>query len=438
MTDAAVGPSAAFLTDRMKDFYRRVFPVPLIAEWFTYGGGTSYMARREVCFTLVGDIFVRFKSFAGAAKLRDELVRSGPEKIDIGAVYQVTPDKRHTIPLVAQERELVFDIDMSDYDPVRSCCKGKRVCRNCWPWMSTAVHILRYFVSECFGFQHMLPVFSGRRGIHLWVCDEAARKLTDDERHAVVGYMTVVTGEFKLTVMDELKRSFFIKPGTIGKPELGLFHPTMHHIAKNHLTEAFKRIFLSDDNDNCIFTNADSAAVVYRTLLGLRAASGSNTQQENFCPAHLLTKVEPPHAPLGLGAEPQPLPMTRAQWDAFSEVVPVQCTVALCFALLYPRLDEHVSTRRDHLLKLPLCVHPGTGRLCAPLEWDEIDAFDPTNDPPHIDQLLLDGAIPSKWLRPLERLVAELAPTPSATMGAADAVVSKSEAGIKAEVKMEQ
>lgn len=39
------------------------------------------------------------------------------------------------------ERELVFDIDLTDYDDVRTCGTGGHICGKCWPLMAAAIKV---------------------------------------------------------------------------------------------------------------------------------------------------------------------------------------------------------------------------------------------------------------------------------------------------------
>ncbi len=43
----------------------------------------------------------------------------------------------------------------------------------------------------------MMYVFSGGRGLHIWVCDKKARMLKDSVRKSLVDYLELVTGNVK-------------------------------------------------------------------------------------------------------------------------------------------------------------------------------------------------------------------------------------------------
>lgn len=57
-------------------------------------------------------------------------------------------------------------------------------------------------------------VFSGRRGLHLWVCDKKARQMEEYNRKSIMNYLYLVTGNSESTsqlapgVLTEVKLNY--------------------------------------------------------------------------------------------------------------------------------------------------------------------------------------------------------------------------------------
>lgn len=129
-------------SDDLFKYYSEHFPVQSLCHMLS----VDYPLRlREFSFTLQNGVYTRFRSYSNWNELSDEIKKTMPSKIDAGAVYSIAPSSRKSNDdkeFFVTAREIVFDLDISDYDDLRVCCKEKSICKNCWPLLAASATIL--------------------------------------------------------------------------------------------------------------------------------------------------------------------------------------------------------------------------------------------------------------------------------------------------------
>ncbi|KAJ8684582.1 hypothetical protein QAD02_020374 [Eretmocerus hayati] len=337
------------LSDLLPLYYSRLFPFVDYYRWLSYGEVHTF-TRREFSFTLQDDIYIRYQSFSSINDLKNEIRRLNPHKIDIGAVYNVVPSsKRREVKFNPIQRELVIDIDMTDYDELRICCTGAGICGKCWRYMVLAVKILDCALRDDFGFEHILWVFSGRRGVHCWVCDKKARFLSQNARKAVAHYLQLISGgEFQKKKVKIAKK----------------IHPSVRR-AVSYIEPLFTCLCVKDQD----MLGTEDRIVKFLGLL---------TEDLKFEVKALFDKYS----------------SSVQRWRAFTTFFKEQIQAGnkkwrrnqflieeIMLQYAYPRLDINVTKGMNHLLKSPFCAHPKTGKICVPMNPRIIDQFDPHNVP---------------------------------------------------------
>ncbi|XP_044164954.1 DNA primase small subunit-like isoform X1 [Acropora millepora] len=337
--------SQSDLPELLHQYYKRLFPYKYFVQWLSYGGvPKTYFVHREFSFTLKDDVYVRYQSFADQQELEKEILKRNPYKIDIGAVFTHKPKDHKMIKpgaFQAEEKELVFDIDMTDYDEVRTCCKGTDICKKCWLFMVVAMKIVDSALKRDFGFQHRLWVYSGRRGVHCWVCDASARKLSQNARSAVAEYLSVIKGG-----ENQIKKVNLRTP----------YHPYIRHSSEILISHFVDLVIEKQDMLSCKERWDGILALVPESIRTELNASWSKSKK---------TSVQ--------------------RWDELEvrldNLNRSQVKDEIIFQYCFPRLDVNVTKGLNHLLKSPFCVHPKTGRVCVPISMADVDSFDPFTVP---------------------------------------------------------
>lgn len=284
----------------------------------------DFFQRREFTFVLQGDIFCRYQCFKDMEEYKAKVLERQPIRMEIGAVFSHAPSKHN---LVSKD---------------------------------AAIQVLKRALEQDFGFQHILFVYSGRRGVHCWVCDTEARKLSNEQRSAVAEYLTLVSsGAGKCRA--DLK--FF------GSDEL---HPSVE--------EAYKICKKWFEEPNGILQSQD---ILRKDLPHLERILEPFSVAEQQALKKYINEENTTATSMQIWRKIEKIANERKSGDLSSkqrlEAKVLLKDVTIQFT--YPRLDINVSKQMNHLLKSPFVVHPKTGRVCVPIDPDGVNAFDPAQVP---------------------------------------------------------
>ncbi|PWY87987.1 prim-pol domain-containing protein [Aspergillus sclerotioniger CBS 115572] len=353
--EPAAAPGPQVDTDTMLAFYQRLFPFRYLFQWLNHGIVPSPdFGNREFALTLQNDAYLRYQSYATADLFRKDILKRNPSRFEIGPVYNTNPRDRKTLrggQMKPISKELVFDIDLTDYDDIRSCCSKANICEKCWAFVTMAMKVVDTALREDFGFEHILWVYSGRRGAHAWVCDPRARSLPDDRRRAIAGYLDVVRGGNSSGKRVNIKRPL---------------HPHMSR-SLDILKPYFAQTTLIDQDT---FESSEQAQRLL-SLLPDKTLNESLRKKWESSPDRASTNKWADIDALAKTGKSSTLNPTTLR-DAKQDIV---------LEYTYPRLDSEVSKKMIHLLKSPFVIHPGTGRVCVPIDARKAEQFDPLSVP---------------------------------------------------------
>lgn len=379
--------------DEIDYYYRTLYPFDSIFAWLNHQQTPARLfTHREFAFTLQGDVYLRYNSFVNAAEFKKSVEQLKPVRFEIGPVYSARPRDKKTLrpgAVIPVQRELVFDIDMTDYDPIRTCCSDAAICKRCWSFITAAVNVLDNAIRDQFGYTHLLWVYSGRRGIHLWISDKDAMELTDGQRRAMVNWLTVVHGG------KEPGKKVNVRVGTRSLP------PSLQS-ALDYLAGVFTDLILEDQD---CFGSKEGYEDLLRLIPDQKVVNALRDEWEDGCDRSSVEKwrdFKDQVKKTEKGSQQRVSGSFHTHRSSLPQLLLTAAMEDIILQYTYPRLDAEVSKHRNHLLKAPFCIHPKTGRVCVPVDPKKIEEFEP-EQVPTVNQLLAElntaeGGMPTRQL----------------------------------------
>jgi DNA primase small subunit len=358
------------------DYYKNEFPANEVFEFFNRAWQPTPFApdQREWGVETTDGRFKRWKSCSTASDLKKLVGEEGVGKLNVGAVFE-TPVrvrwKQSSLQsMVPTQREFVIDIDLDDY-----ASSGIVVDKNDmegndlhWPLVAVGILLCMEVLKSSFGFSQFMLVYSGRRGGHLWVCDQRACELNNEARAAIIKFLT--PGD-KTNEHGRKAFKYLLDYPTFG----GCMNPL------EDTAMARDSIFIK-----FIWKFWKRYAIKPRGLEnGLGLLDDRHSRERFIRMADLKFSEEQVDSVMrsgsGIDCFKRILDLIGKQPEHLKKWTILRMCETIC-TMLWPRPDVAVSTHMNHTLKAPYSVHPGTGRISVPVFMTNPIQFNPATDAP--------------------------------------------------------
>jgi DNA primase small subunit len=292
--------------------------------------------------------------------LRETILARPPESLHMH-LFKEKEEK-----IVRGKKELVFDMDITDFYRFCACRDQKKLCHTCWVHMQGAHLILSHLLQHRFGYAeaNCLWVFSGGKGLHCFVNSRYALTLSDDERLRLYENLAIQAGDderlFKFIA--NLDPSFSSQMETFFLEQVikeRSFFEMDAFITGSHTLDCFEFY--------CLRALQTHYPVLYPLV---KNAWSIITAASPVKKAKLLPHIQPSTTWQSI---------SQRKWKALQELEAMQApnnnrckpSLFLLFKILYPVVDSG-PFKLTHLIKLPFSVHSSTKNIALPLNSQRI------------------------------------------------------------------
>ncbi len=263
------------------------------------------------------------------------------------------------------KKEVVFDIDLTDFQRFCDCDGKKQICSVCWLHIEGSVLILNHFLIDimCYNKGNILWVFSGGKGIHCIVNNTKSINLNEDERMRL--HQQVSIGED-----DDRSIIDYVEENARNHPEFMKSLET--HFLENVIR---KRRLLENPNFTKFCLTRFAGQFKAFTLALEKAWTNYDTGL-----LHKKRKLLNPQS------------ISESKWSILCELEKeLRCTTKpsqiIIIRLFHPIVDTGPLGIR-HKFKIPFSIHSTTKNVSLPVEKETLITTEMVENPLKLSKLL--------------------------------------------------
>ena len=384
--------------DAKRAYYAHAFPVKQLFAFFT-AHAPDHPDRREFAITFeVGDgdeAWSRYNTAVRPDDLRALVRRRNFHTLHVGPIFSDRASLRSgrtALDMVGQF--LVFDLDLEaalfQYNPANQV-DVDRFCKMAF----AKAGVLMFILNACFGFERFMPVYSGRRGVHLYVLDATSPsgkevwRYQNDVRRAICSFIDFKNAHDKRLVNSEsiknnpnfdnddvwnaIEKAREVLLMSRWEGGVGLLD------YENDVSRFIDLLFDHDgdeefcDEEFSAYRNRIRKQVKCDVSLTFKRRQSSSTLDaiRNACAKIHIDEYE------------------RKRKRATSTTLTTEQTIGSFYtrrlddiiaAMVWPDVDAEVTSNIIHCVKAPFSLHGKTGRVAIPIKHSHL--FDARKLPP--------------------------------------------------------